>query len=144
MNTKPVEVTDIIQIRILWSPLTDYLFFPQQFLYFLPLPQGQGALRPILVLVTGVFWWADDRSFFSWYRPIVWASRTNACSLNGSSKTCISRFASLISETIFCELLGHWMAEHLKESRNSYHENRYIGKTNRLIRYGNQQYCSPL
>ena len=23
-----------------------YLFFPQQFLYFLPLPQGQGSLRP--------------------------------------------------------------------------------------------------
>ncbi len=23
-----------------------YLFLPQQFLYFLPLPQGQGSLRP--------------------------------------------------------------------------------------------------
>ena len=29
-----------------FSEIFSYLFLPQQFLYFLPLPQGQGSLRP--------------------------------------------------------------------------------------------------
>ena len=31
-----------------------YLFFPQQFLYFLPLPQGQGSLRPTWTVFTKI------------------------------------------------------------------------------------------
>ena len=31
-----------------------YLFLPQQFLYFLPLPQGQGSLRPTWTGATNI------------------------------------------------------------------------------------------
>ena len=31
-----------------------YLFLPQQFLYFLPLPQGQGSLRPTWTVFTKI------------------------------------------------------------------------------------------
>ena len=35
-----------------------YLFLPQQFLYFLPLPQGQGSLRPTWTVFTKIL---DER-----------------------------------------------------------------------------------
>ena len=35
--------------------LQRHLFLPQQFLYFFPLPQGQGSLRPMFSARTGVF-----------------------------------------------------------------------------------------
>ena len=33
-------------VNIFLEKMPSYLFLPQQFLYFLPLPQGQGSLRP--------------------------------------------------------------------------------------------------
>ena len=34
--------------------MPSYLFLPQQFLYFLPLPQGQGSLRPTWTVFTKI------------------------------------------------------------------------------------------
>ena len=41
-------------VNIFLEKMPSYLFLPQQFLYFLPLPQGQGSLRPTWTVFTKI------------------------------------------------------------------------------------------
>ena len=41
-------------VNIFLEKMMPYLFLPQQFLYFLPLPQGQGSLRPTWTVFTKI------------------------------------------------------------------------------------------
>ena len=41
-------------VNICLEKMMPYLFLPQQFLYFLPQPQGQGSLRPTWTVFTKI------------------------------------------------------------------------------------------
>ena len=41
-------------VNIFLEKMLSYLFLPQQFLYFLPLPQGQGSFRPTWTVFTKI------------------------------------------------------------------------------------------
>src|SRR5699024_12517534 len=63
------------------------LYFPLQFLYFLPLPHGQGSFRPILCFRT------YGRRFFFF---CSWLPETACVFLSPSSRCTFSRMFSFI------------------------------------------------